>query len=91
MISNLYTRGVSGDRAGATYIKLANCHLKVGVFGTWGKGLEVLFLVIYNKLLCQNGLYGNSFPFIVFPFSWKANMKLPKLMLMLLIAIRKHL
>ena len=31
---NLYDCGSSGDKAGSTYVKLANCHLKVlSIFG----------------------------------------------------------
>jgi len=66
---------VSGDKAGSTYIKLANCHLKVtnsfrcfGVFCFY-----LIFFTCCDEFCCC---------------SWKASMKLPKLMLTLRIAIK---
>jgi len=69
---------VSGDKAGSTYIKLANCHLKV----------TSLFRFFFFGCICSDLIFSTCCDEL-YCCSWKASMKLPKLMLTLRIAIKK--
>lgn len=65
-LADFYACGVAGDRAGATYVKLANCHLKVS-FWYLGIGINAwkLEVVLSRKFLtsCSLEMHDNNFHF----------------------------
>ena len=84
LFAYFYVDVISGDRAGATYVKLANCHLKVSV------GILDAVLFFFPNYLWP--IFHEELRRIFFiNSSWTANMRRRKLMLMLLIATRKFL